>query len=330
MNRFSRDLIDDIAIGYQASQVLLTANRLRLFAALADHPKDHLELAVELESSPRGTRILCDALVDLGLLERPAEGYQLGHEARRHLLPDSPEPRSDLLAHGAKLYERWRGLYDAVKTGTPVADENLDARLLGSEREFAHAMANAGRRSAAATREQLDLRAAGHILDLGGGPGIYGIEFAKAWPDVEVTIFDTPEALGVARQNINAAGLAERIHLRPGDAFDDPLGGPYGAVFISNVIHIYSAEMNRLLIRRCAEALRVGGQLVMKDFFLDDDRQTPAGGAIFAVNMLVSTEGGDCFTVAETRSWLAAAGLELEEVRDVASKSRLLVARKLG
>jgi hypothetical protein len=44
--------------------------------------------------------------------------------------------------------------------------------------------------------------------------------------------------------------------------------------------------------------------------------------------MLVSTEGGDCYTVAEARSWLDQAGLELEQVLDVASKSRLLVASK--
>ena len=62
----SRDLIDELASGYQASQILLTANRLGLFAALADRSKDHLQLAHDLETDPRGTRILCDALVDLG------------------------------------------------------------------------------------------------------------------------------------------------------------------------------------------------------------------------------------------------------------------------
>jgi len=323
-----RDLIDDIAIGYQASQILLTANRLGLFAALADRSKDHLQLADDLETDPRGTRILCDALVDLGVLERTAEGYKPGSDARRHLLPNCAEPRADLLAHGSRLYERWAGLYDAVKTGSPVTDHQLDPRLEGSEREFARAMADVGRRSAAATCELLDLSGASHVLDLGGGPGIYAIEFARAWPDLEVTVFDTPAALGVARKNLETSGVADRVHLRAGDAFEDSLGGPYDAIFISNVIHIYSADDNRRLVARCANCLKVGGLLILKDFFLDDDRQRPAGGAVFAVNMLVSTEGGDCYTVTETRSWLEAAGLALEETLDVASKSRLLVASK--
>ena len=328
MSSAPKDPLDEIAIGYQASQILLTANRLGLFAALADRSKDHQRLADDLGTDPRGTRILCDALVDLGLLQWTDQGYQPGRDARRHLLPDSAEPRSDVLAHGAKLYERWAGLYDAVKTGLPVPDDHLDPRLQGTEADFARAMADVGRRSAAATCALLDLSDAGHILDLGGGPGIYAMAFAQAWPDLEVTIFDTPEALGVARQNLESSGLDERVHLRPGDAFEDSLGGPYGAIFISNVIHIYSAVDNRRLIGRCAHCLRTGGQLILKDFFLDEDRTRPAGGAIFAVNMLVSTEGGDCYTVEETRSWLDRAGLDLEEVRGVASKSRLLIASK--
>ena len=222
-----KDLIDDIAIGYQASQILLTANRLGVFIALAARPKDHLQLASDLETDPRGTRILCDALVDLGLLERTAEGYEPGDDVRRHLLPGSTEPRSDLLSHGSRLYERWAGLYDAVKTGSPVADDRLDPRLASTESDFARAMADVGRRSAAATCEHLDLSRAGHVLDLGGGPGIYAIQFARKWPELEVTVFDTPEALAVARSNLESSGVAERVHLQPGETRSrTPWAGP--------------------------------------------------------------------------------------------------------
>jgi precorrin-6B methylase 2 len=324
-----RDLIDDVANGYQASQILFTANRLGLFAAVGAAAKSHLELARELGASPRGTRILCDALVNLGLLELREDGYSAGGDVRRHLLPDSPEPRSALLLHASKLYERWGGLFDAVKSGDPIGDDRLDPRLIGSPKDFARAMSDVGRRSARATREMLGLDGVESLLDLGGGPGIYAIEFASAWPQIEVTILDTPEALGVARRNVDSVDLGDRIHLLPGDAFVDPLGGPYQVIFISNLIHIYSASENKQLIARCSEALAPGGRLVLKDFFLDEDRQQPAGGAIFAVNMLVSTEGGDCYTIAETRTWMEKASLELQTVVDVASKSRLLIATKI-
>lgn len=322
------DLIDDIAIGYQASQILFTANRLGLFAALADGPVGGDELARRLAADRRGTRILCDALVDLGLLDLSSSGYSPTPAAQRHLLPDSPEPRVDLLAHGAKLYERWAGLYDSVKLGSPVAAERIDPRLQGGEREFARAMADVGRRSATGTCDVIDLARTRSLLDLGGGPAVYAMEFARRWPQIEVTVFDTPAALEVARQNLGDSSVGERIRLRPGDAFVDDFGGPYDAIFISNFIHIYSAAENRRLVERCSRQLEAGGRLILKDFFLDDDRRRPAGGAVFAVQMLVSTEGGDCYTVSEARSWLAGAGLELQRVVDVAAKSRLLIAVK--
>lgn len=285
-------------------------------------------MAADLDANPRGVRILCDALVDIGLLERSDGCYRNGEDAKRHLLADSPEPRSDLLRHGARLYERWGRLFDSVKTGEPVADEQLDPRLLGDEREFARAMADVGRRSARVTCDELNLEGTKSLLDIGGGPGIYAIEFVRRWPGLEVTIMDSSEALEVAQENIEVAKVADRVHLVPGDALTDDLGGPYDVVFISNVIHIYSATDNRQLIHRCAAALVEDGRLILKDFFLDEDRKRPPGAVVFAVNMLVSTEGGACYTVTEAESWLESTGLQLQKISDVAAKSRLLVAKK--
>ncbi len=322
------DFLDELSSGYQASQILFTAQRLGVFDALAAGGQDDLHLSKTLDCSPRGMRILCDALVDLGVLERSPAGYRLGSEAQRYLGPDAPEARSHLLQHGARLYERWAGLIDAVRTGEPVDEERLDPRLSGSQEDFARAMADVGRRSAAATCRQLDLSDTDHLLDLGGGPAVYACEFARQWPSLRVTVMDTPETHKVARQTIADSDLTERVHLLAADFLEDPLGGPYDAVFVSNVLHIYSAIENRRLIQRCAGVLESGGRLILKDFFLDEDRQRPAGGAVFAVNMLVSTEGGDCYTVPEAVSWLEHANLRLDDMRDIASRSRLLIAVK--
>jgi len=41
---------------------------------------------------------------------------------------------------------------------------------------------------------------------------------------------------------------------------------------------------------------------------MDPDRTQPRDGAIFAVNMLVNTEGGSTYTFGEIRAWLEEAG----------------------
>lgn len=322
------DPVDRMASGYRACQILLTANRLGLFEHLVEGPLGADELSSRLEADRRGMRILCDALVAEGLLEREGSGYTNGLLVKQFLLSDSPSSRVHSLRHTAKLYERWGRLHDAVVHGRPVAEEFLDPELVGDEEQFAKAMADVGRVSAAETSKVLDLDGVRRLLDIGGGPAIYAIEFARRHPELEVVVLDSSSTLTVASKNIRAAGLEDRISCRPGNALDDDLGGPYDLIFISNVVHIYSAAINQQILGRCASALEPGGRLVIKDFLLDDDRLVPPGGAVFAVNMLVSTEGGDCYTVTEVVNWLRNHGLQFESLLDVATKSRLLVARK--
>ena len=85
---------------------------------------------------------------------------------------------------------------------------------------------------------------------------------------------------------------------------------------------------NASLVKRIAGSLAPGGRLYIKDFLLDADRTTPAWSALFGLQMLVSTDGGDCYTVDEVRGWLDDAGLVLEGVSDLTPQSRLAVARR--
>jgi predicted O-methyltransferase YrrM len=325
--------VDEIASGYRGAQILMTGVRLGLFEALAERALTAGELAHRLEADPRGTRILADALVALGLLDKSGGTYRTPPEGREVLVPGTAGSKTAILHHAARLYERWGGLYDAVKTGSRVPDERSDPRLDGGERGFARAMADVGRATAAKTVEALAshgvLEGVSRALDVGGGPGLYAIELARARPGLRSTVLDRAETLEVARANVEAAGLDGRVTLRPGDAVHDELGGelgrPWDLVFASNFVHIYSPEDNRGLVGRAAAALAPGGRLVVKDFLLDPERTTPPGGALFAVNMLVNTEGGDCYTVEQVHGWFREAGLEPGEPIDLTPQSRLAV-----
>ena len=323
-------LLDELVLGFQPAQVVLTAHRLGLFTALDRGERSAAELAAAIGADRRGTRILCDALAALGLLAKRGDRYANGAEVREHLLPDSPRPQGAMLGHRALLYERWGKLGDAVRSGTRIPDEAVDPRLLGGDEEFARAMADLGRESARLTAEVLDLDGVASLLDVGGGPGLYALEFARRQPDLRATIFDRPGTAPVAREAIAAAGLADRVAIRSGDAFADDWGGPYDLVFTSNFLHIFAAEENRGLVARAAAALAPGGRLAVKDLFLDPGRTSPPAAALFAVNMLVNTAAGDCYTVAEVEGWMTAAGLTPVAVVEVAHHSRLIVGRKPG
>ena len=84
--------------------------------------------------------------------------------------------------------------------------------------------------------------------------------------------------------------------------------GPYDLALLSAIIHQNDPRENEQLYAKIHEVLAPGGRLIVRDHVLEPDRTAPADGALFAVNMLVATEGGNCYTFEEIRGSLEAAG----------------------
>jgi SAM-dependent methyltransferase len=82
----------------------------------------------------------------------------------------------------------------------------------------------------------------------------------------------------------------------------------YDLVFMSNIIHSFSAEENAALVKRVYDALIPGGVILIKDFIMENDRSGPAFGLIFALHMLVHTPAGGTYTYDEIKGWTDAAG----------------------
>lgn len=323
---FSR--IDELVAGYRAARIIMSATELGVFEALREGALTADELAGQLAVDARGVRIVCDALSALGILEKAERRYRNSVEASRFLVDTSPESRAASVRHGAVLYRRWGRLTEVVRRGRGVQDDEFTPPMVRDKKAFAAAMADVARTSAVQTVAKLDLTGVESLLDIGGGPGIYAIEFARRYPALVVTVLDDAETLKVTDRNASAAGFRDRIRLQPGDAASDDLGGPYDCIFVSNLVHIYGPEWNRTLVARCAAALHPGGRLVLKDFFLDSERVSPAGSALFAVNMLVNTDAGDCYTTEEIAGWMDAAGLRFDGVLGLTEQSSLFVGRK--
>ncbi len=319
--------IEALAHGFRPAQILLAGVGLGIFDALGETARGANELGEELSLDRRAARILCDALAGAGLLRKSSGSYANTEAGRRFLCSASPESRVASLHHLGLLYQRWGWLHQVVRTGQPVDDGQLDPALLSGKHSFARAMADIGRTSAVQTADALELSGVRRMLDIGGGPGLYAIEFVRRLPQLRAVVLDDPETLEVAARNLKEAGVTERVELRAGDAWEDDLGSGYDLILLSNFVHIYPAADNRRLVERCARALASGGRLVIKDFLLEADRTSPAGASLFAVQMLVSTQGGDCYTREEIRGWFEAAGLKLEQVTALTAQSSLIIGR---
>lgn len=55
-------------------------------------------------------------------------------------------------------------------------------------------------------------------------------------------------------------------------------------------------------------ALEPGGTLIIRDHIMEESRTSPPAGAVFALNLLVNTEGGGAYTFEEIQTTLEASG----------------------
>ncbi len=97
---------------------------------------------------------------------------------------------------------------------------------------------------------------------------------------------------------------------------------------MSAVIHSNAVDDNRLLFKKAAQALNPGGQLVVQDFLMTEERDGPLMPALFALNMLVGTPEGDTFTESEVRTWMLDSGFESIERTDTSFGTSLIVGRR--
>ena len=92
----------------------------------------------------------------------------------------------------------------------------------------------------------------------------------------------------------------------PGDFFTDPL--PEADIFaLGRILHDWSEEKVRTLLRKVWERLPSGGALLIAEKLLDDDKTGPVPALMQSLSMLVCTEGKER-TLAEYTALLRQAG----------------------
>ena len=298
--------VDDLMAvghGYQRSMILLAALKLGVFRGLAAGGCDARVLARRVGADAEKLSILLDALAALGLVEKRGRRCRNAKPADDLLLP-GPRSKESILLHHLDGWGEWGRLPATIRAGrTPRGggEGNWQENFIRGMEE------NALERAAAVARE-IPLRPGERVLDLGGGPGTYAVAWADACPGAGITVFDTPATLRVARKILREKGAQGRVRLLEGDFLEDPLGGPYDFVWISQILHAYSGSDCVKLLRRARSALSPGGRVAVQEFLLAEGKTSPPGPVFFSVHMVAVTEGGRAYTAREIAAMMKAAG----------------------
>jgi SAM-dependent methyltransferase len=295
------DHIASLCRGFMTSRLMLTAAELDLFSTLTGQWFSVADVAAPRGWNEKALRVVLDALVASGFLEKRAETYSTTEMCSTFLSRNSAESILDQALEGARLWKDWSCLTETV-VGTGLTPRTDPVRAALGTLDTLAARLSPG--IAALVRPETARR----FLDVGGGSGAYTIAFLARDRSLRATLFDRPEVLEVSREYLRDVELEEQVTLVPGDLTRDEFPEDQGMVLLSAVIHLLSLEQVEDLLRRTYRALVPGGRVVIRDYVMSPDRVKPRAGAIFAVNLLVSTANGGTYTFPEIRLCLAAAG----------------------
>ena len=301
-----------LASGHAEARIVQTAVQLAIFDTLANRPLSSEQVADRLGLEPKATELLLNALAAMDLLEKQEENFSLTKVARQYLLKSSAEYLGGMIRFEASLWSCWEKLPEALRSGKPVRMPDMYQSDPNETEIFISAMDSLvrARGDPEAVTAALDWNRVNLLLDVGAGPATYPIALCQKFPNIHATIFDLPATLRLTEQYVREARLPGRIALIPGDYRNDPVPGNYDVIFLSNIIHGESPETNAALMKKLALNLNPAGQIFIKDHILDETRAHQSVGAIFSLLMLLTTDGGRCYSFAEIKNWLELAGLK--------------------
>jgi SAM-dependent methyltransferase len=289
---------------YWRSCILITAGHLELFDWLGKRERTLTAIAARFGGSSEGWKIFLDALCAVGLLRKLGPRYANTKVAARYLSGGA----ASFLLPGYDAWNAWGGLASTLRAGKrPRTQQPFFADRRKAERLLRGLHFHAQKIAPNLIRN-LSLSRCRTLLDVGGGLGTYSIAFCRTYRRLRATVIEHPSISPLARRAVRDAGLAQRVRVIGMNFSREPLPRGFDAVFLSNVLHAHGVNENLSLLRRLHRCLNPGGQLILRDVFMNRERTKPEWGALFSVSLLLHTPEGRCYALDEILGWLRQAG----------------------
>lgn len=260
----------DLVAGYHATHLIEIARELGVWEALAQQPgATSAELAVQLETQPFRTDVLCRTAFSFGLLDREGAGWRLGPHFDQILGdPDS----SFYLARAPRVHmvlgEDYRDYVSHFRAGTTKPYQDHGEAFM---REVAEALKTLPRIFLDHVLPQLpDLAArlqdGGRVLDVGCGGGWGVVQLAERFPGTHCVGIDIePDSIDLARRLIAERGLTDRCEARVHSVEEMAEDGTYDVATSFLVVHEIPPAAKAAAFAAIARALKPGGYFLIFD-----------------------------------------------------------------
>jgi 2-polyprenyl-3-methyl-5-hydroxy-6-metoxy-1,4-benzoquinol methylase len=296
--------------GMTSGRIVGAAQRLGIFESLLQAPATAGRLAEQLGLQATGTRLLCENLAGIGLIDQDGHTFALAKRARKWLDPASDTYVGTFIAHTATYWEWYGDLERVVRDGgsfeihrEPAEDQEYWRVYITGQYEIARLSAA---EVAKAVRLGKDPTA---LLDVAGAHGWFSAALCKRHQALSATVVDLPGSARVGRAIIARADMSDRVVHRDGDMFTADLGGPYDGALVFDIIHHLSGEQVVSLLRRVREVLKPAGIVAVLDIFRADARRQRASAASLGL-LFHLTSAADLHSPHELAEYMHDAGFD--------------------
>jgi ubiquinone/menaquinone biosynthesis C-methylase UbiE len=306
--------ISRVAYGFISSSALFTALELGVFTVLHDRPRDGDDLARELAVRSNGLATLLALLEAEGLVYRDAHGhYANSPAADKYLVRGSPQDYSEYLRlqTGRQIYTILPKALGGLRgDAAEMAHQGIESWLADPDEAetFSRSQHDGSLGPAWQLAKRIDLEGCRSLLDVAGGSGAFSITFCSLHPGLQATIIDFPAVVDVARRYVAEAELSARIGFLGGDALEVAWPVDQDLVLMSYLFCNVPGQRHQDLMTRAFGSTRPGGQVVIHDFMLDDDRSGPLGAAQWLYTNLPLAMDATVFTGKELAALAETAG----------------------
>lgn len=327
----SPEPIFQLSFSFVPSSVLSAGTTLDVFTHIAAGNKTVAEISQAAGASERGMQMLLDSLVAIQLLTKSGDSYDLTPVSAEFLVRDSQNYIGEMLRTD-RTWEAWRHLTECVRTGESF--QRVEAKDK-AEDFFPMLVRGLHVINAQASRRVAEILGAGtthkgmNVVDVACGSGVWGIAIAEADKTARVTAQDFPKLFETTKSYLKRHGVEAQYDFLPGDLKEVDFGeSRYDLALLGNIVHSEGVESSQELFKRLHGALKPGGRVVIIDMVPNDERTGPPFPLFFALNMLLNTQQGGTYTLAEYTEWLNGAGFKRVETADIQSHSPLIIAYK--
>jgi 2,7-dihydroxy-5-methyl-1-naphthoate 7-O-methyltransferase len=284
---------------------------LRIAEHMAAGVTEARELARVAQCDADALQMVLRHLARKGVFEEGEPGRFSLNEAARGLLDPALRLALDLNGIGGRMAYAWGTLPSYVRTGAPAYHEIFGMPFwddLEAHPDLAASFdALIGPQGHGAFSPDFPLAdgwdAVRTVVDVGGGTGAMLAAILRAHPEVRGTLIDLPRTVARSAGLFAEAGVSDRV-TAVGQSFFDPLPAGADIYILRGVLNNWDDREAAALLRRCADAARPCGRVVVLKSVGPDDAR-----AGLSISMVLV--GGKDRTISEFRELARQSGLQV-------------------